>query len=178
VDVSASALIAKLQSEIASAALWYHRDVKAVAPENFHFTLMFLGEITEAQVAEIQSVLSSISFAPIEITYAGVGAFPRPDAARVVWVGVDKEGSRKLTELARKVVEAVEEVGYTPDKPFSPHLTIFRVKSTQTVNVTALVKKYDGVFASDTVDRVHLKKSDLTPTGPIYSNVYTIQAVK
>ncbi|HEV8387552.1 MAG TPA: RNA 2',3'-cyclic phosphodiesterase [Nitrososphaera sp.] len=178
VDVSAIDPITRLQNEIGSAAKWSNKDVKLIEPQNFHFTLIFLGEISDSNVDRIQSKLSGLRFDAIDLSYNGVGAFPRLDAARIVWVGVDREGSQRLTDVADKVSSAVSELGFKPDKPFSPHLTIFRVKARQPVDLSGLARKYDGFAVRDRIDKIHLKKSELTPAGPVYSNIYTVEAGK
>lgn len=176
VDVSAIDQIAKLQNSIASSAGWGAAQVKPVEPQNFHFTLIFLGEITDADILNIKERLSRLQFEPVKISYVSIGAFPRAEAARLVWAGVDREGAQKLSELAQTVALSLAELGFRPDKPFSPHLTIFRVKGRQPLNMSSLVKRYNEHFADDIIDKVHLKKSELTPSGPIYSNVYTVEA--
>ena len=178
VDVLAKDPIARVQTELASAAGWSPREVKPVEPQNFHFTLIFLGEISDFDASEMQSKLAALRFDSFDITYAGIGGFPRHDAARVIWIGIDREGAKLLSEIAGKVVFAVSELGYKPDKPFSPHLTIFRVKTRQPTNIARLAEKYNDPLATDSIDRVHLKKSELTPSGPVYSNVYTVVAGK
>jgi 2'-5' RNA ligase len=178
VDVLSTASIASVQKEIAIAAGWTTREVKAVEPENFHFTLIFLGEITDTDVANVQSSLSGLRFDSFEISYKGVGGFPRSDAAKVIWVGVDKDGAQKLSDLAGRVAGTVSELGFRPDKPFSPHLTIFRTKDRRPVNLAGIAEEYDNIIATDRIDRMHLKKSELKQSGPIYSNVYTIEAGK
>ena len=178
VDASAIEPIARLQNEIGTSAGWSNRDVKPVEPQNFHFTLIFLGEVTDSDADKIQSNLSGLRFEAIALSYNGVGAFPRPDGARVIWVGVDGEGSKRLSELASNVAAAVSELGFKPDKPFSPHLTIFRVKAKQPVDITGIARKYASLSINDRIDKVQLKKSELTPTGPVYSNVYTVEAGK
>ena len=166
--------IGELQREMMGA--WSARDVKPVETHNLHFTLIFLGEISEQQALQVKEALSGISFEPFSLTYEGVGAFPRPGNARVVWVGVDREGGKKLESLAQQVVASLESIGFRPDKPFSPHLTIFRAKNR---HVQVGVEKYAGrTFGTEVVDKVRLKKSDLAPSGPTYSNVYTVNAVK
>jgi 2'-5' RNA ligase len=170
------ASIARLQNEIASRAGWSHKDVKPVEPQNFHFTLIFLGEITESDSSRVESKLSELRFKPIEISYFGVGAFPREEAARVVWVGVDREGSQRLSELASKIVSLLAELGFKPDKPFTPHLTIFRARSGRHISVVGMTEMHSGLIAKDRIDKVHLKKSELMPSGPVYSNVYTVEA--
>ena len=177
VDVSAGA-IAKLQNEIISTAGWSPRDVKPVETQNLHFTLIFLGEKSDGDVDSIKSKLVQVQFDPFTLTYAGVGAFPKPASARVVWIGVDREGGQRLTALANDVVARMAELGFSADKPFSPHLTVFRAKGGP-IQVSDITAKYQGrTFSSDLIDRVHLKKSDLTPSGPVYSNIYTVDAKK
>ena len=177
VDVSAVDGISRAQQEIASSARWSGRDVKPVATGHFHFTLIFLGKISESQVESIKQVLSGVRFERFKITYSSVGAFPNPEAAKVIWLGVDPAGAQKLGALASTVVAAVSGLGFRPDKPFSPHLTIFRVKARAPVDMSGFAKKYESsTFGTDVIAKVHLKKSELTPAGPVYSNVYTVEA--
>ncbi|HKZ61790.1 MAG TPA: RNA 2',3'-cyclic phosphodiesterase [Nitrososphaera sp.] len=176
VDVSTGA-IARLQNEIMVAG-WSPKDIKPVEASNFHFTLIFLGEKSDNDVDSIKAKMAQVQFEPFPLTYTGVGAFPKPASSRVVWVGVDQVGGEKLTALANDVVAKMAELGFSADKPFSPHLTIFRARGRpfQTIDISA---KYQGrTFGSDLIDRVHLKKSDLAPSGPVYSNIYTVEAKK
>lgn len=177
VDVSSGA-IARLQNEIMSAARWSPRDIKPVETQNFHFTLIFLGEKSDADVSKIKDKMGEVRFEPFTLTYAGVGAFPKPSSARVVWIGVDQEGGQKLAALANTVIAKMGELGFSADKPFSPHMTIFRARG-RPVQTADIAAKYQGrTFGSDLVDKVHLKKSDLSPSGPTYSNIYTVEAKK
>ena len=175
VEVSSIA-IAKVQKEILSTTGWNERDVKPVEPHNFHFTLIFLGEISNHDVDSIKEKLTGFQFDPFTITYTGIGAFPNPARARVIWMGVDPEGVQKLTSLANEVVAEMSELGFEADKPFSAHLTLIRAKGIP-LRATYISSKYQGItFGSDRIDKVHLKKSELKQSGPIYSNVYTIEA--
>jgi len=85
--------IKKLQSEIKVAA-------KPVEIHNVHFTLMFLGDITEEMAKKVQAQLKTIQFSSFDIGFVGVGAFPKPKFPRVIWIGLD-QGGEKLVELAR-----------------------------------------------------------------------------
>ncbi|MDQ3887689.1 MAG: RNA 2',3'-cyclic phosphodiesterase [Thermoproteota archaeon] len=177
VEVSSNE-IAKLQKEILSTTGLNPKDVKPVEPHNFHFTVIFLGEISDHDVDRIKEMLAGFQFEPFTITYAGIGAFPNPAHARVVWVGVDSRGAQKLTALANDIVAKMSELGFEADKPFSAHLTLLRSKG-RPVSASYISSKYQGkTFGSDWIDKVHLKKSELTPSGPVYSNVYTIEAKK
>jgi 2'-5' RNA ligase len=179
VDVSSDA-ISKLQNEILSTAGWNLKDVKPVESHNFHFTLIFLGEIRDGDLIDkIKEVMQKeISFEPFTITYTGIGAFPKPGYARVIWVGVDLEGAEKLTSLANHVVLTMSQLGFKADKPFSAHMTLLRAKGRPISASNISTQYYGRTFGSDRIDKVHLKKSELTSSGPIYSNVYSIEAKK
>ncbi len=177
VDVSNVAIV-KLQNDILSTAEWNPRDVKPVEPHNFHFTLIFLGEISDYHVDRVIGMLAGFQFEPFTITYTGVGAFPNPAHARVIWVGVDSEGAQKLTALANDVVAKMSELGFKPDKPFSAHITLLRAKG-RPVSASYISSKYQAsTFGSNRIDKVHLKKSELARSGPKYSNIYTVEAKK
>jgi 2'-5' RNA ligase len=175
VDVSNVAIV-KLQNEILSTTGWNLSDVKPVEPQNIHFTLIFLGEISDHDLERVKEKLARLQFEPFTLNYQGISAFPTPAAARVVWVGVDPQGSQKLSTLAEDVIVRMSELGFRVDKPFSPHVTLFRAKG-RPIRLNDVSTKYQGrTFGSDLIDMVHLKKSELRPSGPIYSNIYTIQA--
>jgi RNA 2',3'-cyclic 3'-phosphodiesterase len=177
VDVLDVAIV-KLQNDILSAAEWNPRDVKPVEPHNFHFTVIFLGEISDQDVGRIKEMLAGFQFEPFTITYAGIGAFPNPAHARVVWVGLDSGGAQKLTALANDIIAKMSELGFKADKPFSAHLTLLRARG-RPVSTSYISSKYQGrTFGSDRIDKVHLKKSELRSSGPVYSNVYSVEAKK
>ena len=180
VDVLSEAIIAKLQNDILSTAGWNRKEVKPVDPRNFHFTIIFLGEISDEDVEKIKEGLTGLQFEPFAITYTGVGGFPKPSHARVIWVGIDSQGAQRLTNLANDVITEMSELGFRPDKPFSPHLTLFRAKNSSSyLNAEEISSKNQGrMFGSEIINKVHLKKSVLSPSGPIYSNVYTIEPKK
>ncbi len=93
-------------------------------------------------------------------------------------MGVDPEGAQKLTALANDIVAKMSKLGFKADKPFSAHLTLLRAKG-RSVNASYISSKYQGrTFGSDRIDKVHLKKSELRSSGPVYSNVYTVEAKK
>lgn len=175
---ASSGAITKLQNEIMSSEGWSPKDVKPVEAQNFHFTLIFLGEKSDSDVDRIKDKISEVRFEPFTLTYIAVGAFPKPASARIVWVGVDQEGGQKLAALANRVISKMVELGFSSDKPFSPHITIFRARG-RPLQIGDISAKYQGrTFGSDFIDRVHLKKSYLSPSGPTYSNIYTVEAKK
>ena len=177
VDISSKDNIEKLQHKLQISAGWNTLLLKPVSKQSFHFTLIFLGEVTINTIDKIKTNLSEIQFEPIKITYTGIGGFPNSNAARVIWMGVDAEGGRKLVGLAEKVRSKMKDIDFRPDKPFTPHMTLFRVKTGRLKIATKLLSEYNSMtFGSEVIDKVHLKKSDLTSTGPIYTDIFTVNA--
>jgi 2'-5' RNA ligase len=100
-------------------------DVRWVAAESWHVTLKFIGEKSDAGVAEIEKALGSIAAEPFEISFRGHGFFPTVKAARVFWVGI--EAGEGLASLARAVDEKLAGIGIAKEeREFSPHLTLAR----------------------------------------------------
>jgi 2'-5' RNA ligase len=159
--------IKKLQSNLKISA-------KPVDVQNMHFTLMFLGEITEEMAQKVQARLKTIEFESFDVSFEGVGVFPKPSFPRVIWVGTDKGGGEKLVSLAKTVEKSLTPLGFHSDKPFSPHVTIFRVKN-RINNITDELTKYSTAkFGIQKINELKFKKSVLTPTGPIYSDLEVI----
>jgi 2'-5' RNA ligase len=149
---------------------------KPISTNNIHFTLFFLGEVSDSVSEKIQESLGSIEFHPFEICIRGVGAFPKPSFPRIVWVGTDNEGGKKLTELASVVEERLSNLGFQKDKPFKPHATIFRVKN-KIGNISDELKKLETYsFGIQKVFEIKYKKSVLTSDGPIYSDLQVVKA--
>jgi 2'-5' RNA ligase len=152
--------------------------VKLVEPENLHFTLKFLGEIDDVQIKEVEQDLSAVAktFSPFSALLSGIGAFPSLSYIRVVWVG---SVSNDFINLHKAVAHALRNIG-SPEKDLVPHLTISRVRSAQDKEVIAkIIKRYEKEsFGSMQVDRIKLKKSTLTPRGPIYEDIMSFELSK
>jgi len=98
-----------------------------VAAEQIHLTLAFLGEVDEDTSKRLIARLAKIKAAGFELCLTGTGCFPDRRRPRVVWVGVKPEPG--LTQLAEMVRETVVACGIPQEeRPFSPHLTIARLK--------------------------------------------------
>jgi 2'-5' RNA ligase len=161
--------IAKIQSEF---------KIKAtpVNKKNMHFTLLFLGEITEEAAANVKKALSTVLFKPIEVKFTHVGAFPNPRSPRVIWIGVDEISSRQLVELASQVEKKLGPLGFKSDKPFKAHLTIFRIKN-RTDDISGMIEKFKKIdLGKYTMTELKFKQSVLTPNGPIYSDLQVVLA--
>jgi len=146
-----------------------------VNKQNMHFTLLFLGEISDESAENVKKEISKISFQPIQVRFTHVGAFPNPRFPRVVWIGVDDDAAKKLVELAAQVEKKLGPLGFRSDKPFRPHLTIFRIKNK--IDLTHTIDKFkDADFGASIITELKFKQSVLTPNGPIYSDLQVVLA--
>ncbi len=165
------AAIDEVQEQLAA----YGFSVRWVTTGNIHLTLKFLGGVHEDELDGIAAVLTEAvhGFAPLRLTAAGVGVFPSVKRARVIWVGLSGQLS-ELSALQRSIEDRLATIGFPREKrPFSGHLTLGRVKGP--IAASRLTTAMEGfrVFASETfeVDRVVLFKSDLRPTGALYTEL-------
>jgi len=146
-------------------------DLKLVEPQNIHITVRFLGDITPDTAEKIFEEMKKIQFTPFNVQISGLGVFPDLYYPRVVWAGMT-EGADQLKNVFTQLEPRLQGLGFTPDpKGFSPHLTIARVRSgTNKTQLAEFINKnanYD--FGAIKAECLRLKKSDLTPKGPIYS---------
>ena len=163
--------IKKFQSEI-------NINANPVESKNFHFTLQFLGEISEEISQKIIQALRKVEFSSFSVNLKGVGAFPKSKFPRVIWVGTDDDGGNMLIQLSKKVEKVLKPLGFFSDKSFKPHITIFRIKK----KIEDITKELDSQktidFGIQEITNIKLKKSELTSNGPIYSDLEEIKAVK
>lgn len=152
-------------------------NAKAVEPKNLHFTLQFLGEISEEISKKIILDLRKIEFTSFKVNLKGVGAFPKPKFPRVIWIGTDDEGGNSLIKLSKEVQNVLEPLGFHQDKPFKPHMTVFRIKKKIGDITEELEKQKTLNFGIQEVSSLKFKKSELTPNGPIYSDVTEIKCI-
>ena len=149
-------------------------DIRLVDATNLHFTIRFLGEISELEANDISSVLKGIHTPSFKISFKGLGYFPNNRRISVVWIGTD-EGSSSLIKLAEHIDEILKRLNITPQKKLTPHLTICRLKSGKNKDkLIQVANKFKDVYlGTDVVSSIKLKKSQLTAKGPIYSDLYT-----
>lgn len=153
-------------------------DAKPVELTNLHFTLQFLGEISKEMTQKIIQALQTIEFSSFNVNLKEIGAFPKPKFPRVVWIGTDDNGGNMLIQLSKKVEKMLEPLGFFSDKPFKPHITVFRIKK-KIGDISGELEDNKMVnFGIQNVSNIKLKKSVLSPNGPIYSDLLEIGAKK
>ena len=171
-DIDSESVIRQL-SEVQKALVNAGADLKIVQPQNIHVTMRFLGNISPNMIDSIHEEMEKVSFAPFEIELRGLGAFPTLRYARVVWVGI-KKGAEELEGIFDQLEPHLQRLGFKPDsKGFSPHLTIARVKSGRNkAELIRTIQEFENhQFGIIKANCLRLKKSVLTPKGPIYSTL-------
>ena len=159
--------IQKVQSELNIKA-------KPVELHNMHFTVQFLGEVSEEMIGKISDALNSIEFSAFSIAFASIGVFPKPNSPRVIWIGVT-DGINELEKLAEMIRSKLSHLGFSPDKKFKPHVTIFRVKN-KIEDLSSKLEKFSSCsFGKQLVSEIKLKKSELSNQGSIYTDLLVVK---
>jgi len=152
------------------------QSIRWIAPESLHVTLQFLGDVPHQKIAAIIEALRNIcaDIPRFSFDLVGLGMFPDSRRPRIVWVGV-YEPQGTLVTLHRKVGEALSPLGFPPEeRSFTPHLTIGRASRHATpadlrMAGEQITKQDIGLIESVPVEHIVLMKSDLRPSGAVYT---------
>lgn len=158
--------------------------IRWVAAVNIHLTLKFLGDVSLSNLNLLTDMIKVeiSSHHQFDISVGGSGAFPNIRQPRVVWVGV--EAPAELTSIQNGIETATARLGYTrEERAFSPHLTLGRVSRNATSqDVKAITKALEtnrvGFLGVTCVEKVHLYRSDLQPSGAVYSQIFSASLIK
>jgi RNA 2',3'-cyclic 3'-phosphodiesterase len=146
-------------------------DVRAVAPQNIHLTIRFLGNISPPMVDKVHDAMKNVKFTPFIIQIKGLGVFPSPNYPRVVWAAMI-DGVDQLKSIFNQLEPQIRALGFEADAHgFSPHLTIARVKSPKNKQnlVEFVTRKADYELGTIKAEYLRLKRSQLSPKGPTYT---------
>ncbi|MCX8202232.1 MAG: RNA 2',3'-cyclic phosphodiesterase [Candidatus Micrarchaeota archaeon] len=145
--------------------------IKFVEPENLHITLRFFPELDERDISEVKKIIANTDMGPFTARCVGLGAFPNENFIRVIWIGVDSNG--KIESIEDKISKQLEKIGFKREaNRFVSHITLGRVK--EKIKFKEQLKKYSAFdFGSFNVymKDIKLKRSQLTPKGPIYADL-------
>ncbi len=150
-----------------------YRQVRWVSRAQLHITLRFIGGLEEALLPKLQSILKSVSSpaGPFEAELGGLGAFPRSDRPRVLFIPVTR-GEESFQRLEKTLTVSLEAVGVKPDdKEYHPHLTLGRVRENEDPKAAqkALQEVLPPQWPPWKADRFVLFKSQLAAGGPLYT---------
>ncbi len=157
-----------------------------VQPSSIHLTIKFLGDIDEQLVDSLHEAIATLikSHSTIQIPMERIGAFPHPHQPRLLWVGPSNqwecgEDAKRLVALHQAVEGCCRAFGFAPDdRPLSPHLTLARIKEGerqlgQTLSKNGVIDRPLSLKLLP-VETVVLMKSELRPTGSVYTKLWEV----
>lgn len=148
--------------------------IKWVDPGILHITLSFIGDTSDGQVNTISDKLGEITsgYPVIELHFKELGVFRNIRKPRVFWIGMEK--NEVLENLQGEIEAMLRDRGMKrDDKPFSPHLTIARIKY---INDIDKLEYWLNEYRNKTIQKTKIGEiiyyeSKLTPEGPIYNSI-------
>jgi len=152
--------------------------------EKIHLTLKFLGDVSLQNLEIIKKIVEAETAKrqTMEMGVGGIGAFPKLQHPRVVWIGV--EAPSELDDLRRGIEDGVARLGYQRDQyGFTPHLTLGRVSRKASAHDVRRVGEVlygfsVGYLGAARVKEVHVYRSDLRPDGAVYTRLFTANLVE
>lgn len=148
-------------------------NIKYVPSQNMHFTLKFFGNIDLDMVEDISAAVLKVikDYSSFDLNIKKCGCFPNRNVIKVIWLGLD-EGS-PIKDLQRDLDKEFKKLGFKKERNFISHLTIGRVKSPkEKKEIRNTIEKLENIeIGPMTVSKICLKKSTLTPQGPIYEDI-------
>jgi 2'-5' RNA ligase len=141
-----------------------------MSADRLHVTVRFIGHVDQTQASSIRGVLSAtIPVDVFTLTVSGIGVFPPKGRPRVVWAGLT-DGADRLVAVERNVTARLLRIGIPlEDRPFTPHLTLARVRDAAGLRAAVLLDGLTGtVLGTTRVDAITLFESRLSPKGPTY----------
>ena len=146
--------------------------IRWVRRSQFHITLKFLGENPRDVTDDVIDALTPLKrFEPFTVELSYIGAFPNLNAPKVLWLSGDK-GANELGHVAKRVNDVLyDSAGLEREsKKFTAHLTLARLKDSF-LPENLLRKLGEVPKISWVCDELCLMKSDLKPSGPLYSQL-------
>ena len=154
-------------------------NIKYVPSQNMHFTLKFFGNIDLDMVEDISAAVLKVikNYSSFDLNIKKCGCFPNKNVIKVLWLGLD-EGS-PIKDIQKDLDKEFRKLGFKKEKNFISHLTIGRVKSPKgKKEIRNTIEKLEDVeIGQMTVSKICLKKSTLTPQGPIYEDIKVFELV-
>lgn len=184
IDLSAAILQSLEKTAHALQARLPPNAVRWVAVNNLHLTLKFLGELNSHQIEAVQAILREAAQrqSQFDLQVGELGVFPSLSRPRVIWVGVKAPAC--LADLQAEIDSRIASsrtlsTGNSRDeRDFAPHLTLGRVTreaSPEAVRkISETIKGFPvGSLGISPALALNLYRSDLRPSGPIYTRLYS-----
>lgn len=146
---------------------------KWVAPENFHITLSFLGDVEERRFEDLHTCLAAVSAPSFDVTLAGTGTFGTK-APKLLWAGL--EPCAPLVALQNKLAGRLVRVGLLSEtRKYRPHVTLAYLRGGRSAKELKVGPWFEQtapfLSASFTVTHFTLIESRLSDSGSSYNDL-------
>jgi len=153
--------------------------IRWVPTQNIHLTLKFLGDIAASHVDFLKQLINreANSHPQFDLQLTGLGSFPTSRRPRILWIGI--HAPPDLAALQKGIEAGTSQLGYEQEEqPFSPHLTIGRTRKNigplELQKIHSLLEKTQlGNIATARIDSIQIIKSELQPSGSIYTKIFS-----
>lgn len=157
-------------------------NVRWVRPENIHLTLKFLGDIKPADIERIEVAMADAVHGrpPFMLTLSGIGFFPGVNRPRVIWVGLGGQ-TRHLIDLQTHLADRLAAIGFPREKrSYQAHLTLGRIRQAKRSDrFSPVLQQFsDWGDREFSADRIGLFRSDLKPSGAVYTKLKQVKMDK
>ncbi len=143
-----------------------------VEAANIHITIKFLGEVDERKLPILMDALRQVTFTPFTVRAAMI-TVNNPNNPHTVWCTIEDNG--ESSELFWRIEDALVPLGFPREtRKFTPHATIARVKRADPSLLPAVNRLKNRIAGSCIVTGFRLKKSTLTPQGPVYEDLLVV----
>ena len=165
-------IVARVSRELSQSAL----KARWVKVDNIHLTVVFMGNIETGDIQGIGQGVKEVcqTFPPFDLSLRGIGCFPNRRNPRVLWLGLDGD-IEPMADFRDALQEHLTGFGIKEEKrKFKPHLTLARFRKPKKMDFKEeqLLSKYEDISSSVcSLKELVLFKSDLKPTGAVYTKV-------
>ncbi len=164
--------VARVSGELRQSSL----KARWVKVDNIHLTVVFMGSIETEDTPAITRVVREVcqTYGPFDISLKGIGCFPNRRSPRVLWLGLDGD-LEPMSEFRDALQGHLKGFGIKEEKrKFKPHLTLARFRKPKKMDAKEdqLLSNYEDISSAVcSLKELILFKSDLKPTGAVYTKV-------
>ena len=156
------------------------KGIKWVDRKNLHVTFKFLGDVNERILEDLYAPIEDITgkYSPFTISFKDVEIVPNPERPRLIWYDM-KDDKESASKLFKDVDLALYDLGFSKEKrPLALHTTLGRVKFARKIEWEKISSNLIPIDEIVQCGELTLFKSQLTPSGPIYSILKTFPLKK
>ncbi len=165
-------IVARVSGELRQSTL----NPRWVKVDNIHLTVVFMGSIETEDTPAITRVVREVcqTYGPFDISIKGIGCFPNRRSPRVLWLGLDGD-LEPMSEFRDALQGHLKGFGIKEEKrKFKPHLTLARFRKPKKMDAKEdqFLSNYEDISSAVcSLKELILFKSDLKPTGAVYTKV-------